>query len=65
VFEAIDGGDTNIYILSLEQILNDMANMPDTYSQATAVAQTLAVLGELATGSPGNCCEAAAVSART
>ncbi|KAL4706721.1 hypothetical protein ACJJTC_014476 [Scirpophaga incertulas] len=60
-FENVDGGDTNIYILTVEQILNDLANQPDRYSQALAVGQTIAVLGELATGAPGDACEAAAV----
>nr|AFS32690.1 fibroin light chain [Haritalodes derogata] len=60
-FEAVDGGDQNIYILTIEQILNDLANQPDSLSQALAVGQTIAVLGELANGVPGDSCEAAAL----
>ncbi|CAG9782293.1 unnamed protein product [Diatraea saccharalis] len=58
---AVDGGDTNIYILTLEQILSDVANLADIKSQALAVSQTLALLGELASGVPGDACEAAAL----
>ncbi|XP_061717062.1 LOW QUALITY PROTEIN: fibroin light chain-like [Cydia pomonella] len=61
-FEIVDGGDTNIYILTVQQILNDLANQNDAASQALAVSQTLAALGELATGIPGDSCEAAAVA---
>ncbi|KAI8441080.1 hypothetical protein MSG28_009344 [Choristoneura fumiferana] len=61
-FELVDGGDTNIYILTIEQILNDLANQNDARSQAMAVSQTIAALGELATGVPGDACEAAALA---
>ncbi|KAM3966083.1 silk fibroin light chain [Aphomia sociella] len=60
-FEIVDGGDTNIYILTIQQILNDLANQPDSLSQNLAVVQTVAALGELATGTPGDSCEAAAL----
>ncbi|XP_059046714.1 fibroin light chain-like [Achroia grisella] len=60
-FEIVDGGDTNIYILTIQQILNDLANQPDSLSQGLAVTQTVAALGELATGIPGNSCDAAAL----
>nr|WNY14697.1 fibroin light chain [Cnaphalocrocis medinalis] len=60
-FELVDGGDTNIYILTIQQILNDLANAPDANSQAIAVGQTIALLGELAYGIPGDACEAAAL----
>ncbi|XP_026751556.2 fibroin light chain [Galleria mellonella] len=60
-FEIVDGGDTNIYILTIQQILNDLADQPDGLSQSLAVTQAVAALGELATGVPGNSCEAAAV----
>lgn len=62
VFELTDGGDTNIYILTLLQILYDLANQPDPRTQAVAVSQTLAVLGALANGRAGDSCDAAAVS---
>ncbi|KAL0829690.1 hypothetical protein ABMA28_003195 [Loxostege sticticalis] len=58
-FETVDGGDTNIYILTIQQIINDLANQPDARSQALAVGQTISVLGELATGIPGDACDAA------
>ncbi|XP_013191394.2 fibroin light chain [Amyelois transitella] len=61
-FEAIDGGDTNIYILTIQQILNDLANQPDGLSQSLAVGTTIAALGELATGTPGDACENAALA---
>ncbi|XP_026331072.1 fibroin light chain-like [Hyposmocoma kahamanoa] len=60
-FELIDGGDTNIYILTLQQILNDLANQPDPRTQAVALAQTISVLGALGTGFTGFSCDAAAV----
>ncbi|CAH2055897.1 unnamed protein product, partial [Iphiclides podalirius] len=58
---ATDGGETNIYILSLRQVLQDLANLSDTNSQALAVSQALAILGELAYGSPGDSCSAASL----
>ncbi|KPJ01426.1 Fibroin light chain [Papilio xuthus] len=54
-----DGGDTNIYILTIRQILNDLANQSDSKSQALAVGQAIAILGELAYGNPGDACAAA------
>ncbi|XP_068622931.1 fibroin light chain-like [Battus philenor] len=55
----VDGGETNIYILTVRQILNDLANQPDPCSQALAVGQAIAILGELAYGNPGDACSAA------
>lgn len=43
------------------QTINDMANEHDPATQATAVVQTIATIGELANGIPGDACEAAAV----
>lgn len=60
--ELKDDGDTNIYILSIQEIMKDLANSRDRYSQALAIAQTLALLGEVASGNPGNACDAASVS---
>ncbi|XP_013148799.1 PREDICTED: fibroin light chain-like [Papilio polytes] len=54
-----DGGDTNIYILTIRQILNDLANQSDPKSQALAVGQAIAILGELVYGNPGDACAAA------
>lgn len=62
MFELVDGGDKNIYILTIEEILNDLANQPDPQTQAIAIAQTLAILGALGTGYTGSSCDAAAVS---
>ncbi|KAJ2945249.1 hypothetical protein O0L34_g9320 [Tuta absoluta] len=59
VLELVDGGDTNIYILTLQQILKDLANQPNSQSQALAVAQILAILGEIGYGRPGSSCAAA------
>ncbi|KAI5640273.1 fibroin light chain (L-fibroin) domain-containing protein [Phthorimaea operculella] len=59
VLELVDGGDTNIYILTLEQILQDLANQPNSQSQALAVSQILAILGEIGYGRPGSSCAAA------
>ncbi|XP_014355181.2 fibroin light chain [Papilio machaon] len=54
-----DDGDSNIYILTIRQILNDMANQADSKSQSLAVGQAIALLGELVYGSPGDACTAA------
>lgn len=43
------------------QTINDMANVRDSTTQAAAVIQTIATIGELANGIPGDACEAAAV----
>ncbi|MDK0628343.1 hypothetical protein P5F04_15870 [Clostridium perfringens] len=59
-FDLVDGGDTNIYILTIQQIINDLSNQPDPRSQALAVAQAIAVVGELASGIPGDACDASA-----
>ncbi|CAH0719220.1 unnamed protein product, partial [Brenthis ino] len=58
--QYIDGGDTPLYAQILIQIINDLANSGDKASQATAVLQTIVSIGELANGSPGDSCEAAA-----
>ncbi|XP_075982055.1 fibroin light chain-like [Anticarsia gemmatalis] len=60
-FELVDGGDTNVYILTSQQIINDLANQNSPFSQALAVGQTLAILSQLATGIPGDSCAAAAL----
>nr|WDD44667.1 fibroin light chain [Ephestia kuehniella] len=60
-FEAYDGGDTNIYILTIQQILNDLAQNGDPDSQGLAVGTAIATLGELAPGTPGDACVNAAV----
>ncbi|XP_049878768.1 fibroin light chain-like [Pectinophora gossypiella] len=59
LWDLCDGGDTNVHILTLEQVVNDYSRLPNSYAQAQAVATILAVLGELATGVPGDACNAA------
>lgn len=61
LFEYIDGGDVPLYAQIMMQDINEMANKPDPATQATAVMQSIATVGELANGSPGDACEAAAV----
>lgn len=60
-FAYIDEGDIPLYAKMMIQTINDMANAPDSATQATAVVQTIATIGELANGIPGDACEAAAV----
>ncbi|GBP72856.1 Fibroin light chain [Eumeta japonica] len=55
-FELSDGGETNIYTLTIQEIINDLSKQPDAQSQAIAFGTTLAVLGELAAGSSGDAC---------
>ncbi|XP_047538919.1 fibroin light chain-like [Vanessa atalanta] len=57
----IDGGDTPLYAQMMIQAINDMADTSDTSSWANAVIQTIATVGELANGVPGDACEAAAL----
>ncbi|RVE49691.1 hypothetical protein evm_005666 [Chilo suppressalis] len=59
--DNVDGGDSNVYTLTLLEGVHDLANQQDRNSQSLAIAQTIAILGELATGVPGQSCEAAAV----
>ncbi|XP_045453631.1 fibroin light chain-like [Melitaea cinxia] len=61
LFEYIDGGDVPLYAQIMMQDINEMANKPDPATQATAVMQSIATVGELANGSPGDACEAAAL----
>ncbi|KAJ0172750.1 hypothetical protein K1T71_011889 [Dendrolimus kikuchii] len=61
-FDLFDGGDTNIYILNAIQVVNDFANRGDSYSQARAVAQTIAAAIDLSSGIPGDACASADVS---
>ncbi|XP_046970825.1 fibroin light chain-like [Vanessa cardui] len=57
----IDGGDTPLYAQMLIQSINDLADKSDTESQALAVMQNVATMGELSNGVPGDACEAAAL----
>ncbi|XP_053616298.1 fibroin light chain-like [Plodia interpunctella] len=60
-FESYDGGDTNIYILTIQEILKDLASRSDADSQSLAVGSAIATLGELAPGTPGDACQNAAL----
>ncbi|CAH2088083.1 unnamed protein product [Euphydryas editha] len=60
-FEYIDGGDVPLYAQMVMQTINDFANVPDPGTKATAAVQTIATMGELANGIPGDACEAAAL----
>ncbi|KAJ8720720.1 hypothetical protein PYW08_006185 [Mythimna loreyi] len=51
-----DGGDTSPYVLTAQQVTNDLANQADKRSQALALAQTIGILGPLGTGIPGDAC---------
>ncbi|XP_063537787.1 fibroin light chain-like [Cydia strobilella] len=61
-FEILDGGETTVYTMTVQQIVNDLANQNDAASQALAVSQTIAFLGEVVTGRTGDPCEFAAVA---
>lgn len=59
LFELSDNAEMNIYTLSSIQVINDLADQPDPYSQAVAVAQAIAVLGQIGHGITGDSCAAA------
>nr|BAB39501.1 fibroin L-chain [Dendrolimus spectabilis] len=61
-FDLFDGGDNNIYILNAMQLMNDFANSGDSYSQARALAQTIATAIDLSSGIPGDACASADVA---
>lgn len=49
-------------MLTSQQVINDLANQADAYSQAVALSETISLMGTLATGIPGDSCSAANVS---
>ncbi|CAB3225488.1 unnamed protein product [Arctia plantaginis] len=55
-FDVIDGGEKNVNIHYLLDILPQMSNLPDKTSQAAALAQAVAIMIELSTGYPGDAC---------
>ncbi|XP_041969648.1 fibroin light chain-like [Aricia agestis] len=59
-FEYVDTGDLGLYFTVMTEAINSLADLPDPSSQAAAVLQTIAGLGELAYGVAGNSCTSAA-----
>nr|WAP28758.1 fibroin light chain [Yponomeuta cagnagella] len=55
VFGLLDGAEQNIYMLTNQQIVNDMANSGDPTTQALALGQAINLVGE-AVGSAGDAC---------
>ncbi|XP_050672976.1 fibroin light chain-like [Leptidea sinapis] len=58
-FDYLDVSDIPLYSNMMLQILGDLSIVPDSVAQTSAVIQTIATLGELTNGIPGDSCEAA------
>ncbi|CAG4960866.1 unnamed protein product [Colias eurytheme] len=58
-FDYVDNADIPLYAHMMIQIFADMGNSPSSVSKASALIQSMAALGELANGIPGDSCEAA------
>ncbi|KAF9802887.1 hypothetical protein SFRURICE_015484 [Spodoptera frugiperda] len=57
--EITNEGEASAYLLTFAQIIKDLGNDGDRVSQALAAAQTIAYLGSVSSGVPGDACASA------